>query len=81
MTDSISMISTELRNSIIVTNSEFNKKMQALGIKPLVLSLPVNIDPFQTRALISDQLGDMVLVLTKIVPYKRSKMQLKLPKY
>jgi glycosyltransferase involved in cell wall biosynthesis len=62
-----------MRNSVVVTNSEFSKKAIAieLGIGALVLTPPVNIEPFRTGALISDQREDIVLVLSRIVPYKK----------
>ena len=62
-----------MRNSVIVTNSEFSKDAIAreLGIEALVLTPPVDIEPFRTGALISNQREDIVLVLSRIVPYKK----------
>jgi glycosyltransferase involved in cell wall biosynthesis len=62
-----------MRNSVVVTNSEFSKKAIAgeLGIEALVLTPPVDIEPFRTGALISYQRDDIVLVLSRIVPYKK----------
>jgi glycosyltransferase involved in cell wall biosynthesis len=62
-----------MRNSVVVTNSEFSKKAIAeeLGIEALVLNPPVDIEPFRNAALISNYREDIVLVLSRIVPYKR----------
>jgi glycosyltransferase involved in cell wall biosynthesis len=62
-----------MRNSMVVTNSEFSKKaiLEELGIEALVLSPPVDVEPFRSRALISDHREDIVLVLSRIVPYKK----------
>jgi glycosyltransferase involved in cell wall biosynthesis len=62
-----------MRNSTVVTNSEFSKKaiLEELGIEALVLSPPVDIERFRNRALISKHREDIVLVLSRIVPYKK----------
>lgn len=62
-----------MRSSVVVTNSEFSKKaiLEELGIEALVLSPPVDIEPFRNRALLSNQREDIVLVVSRIVPYKK----------
>jgi glycosyltransferase involved in cell wall biosynthesis len=62
-----------MRNSVVITNSKFSKKAIAeeLEIEALVLNPPVDIEPFRNRALISNQREDIVLVLSRIVPYKK----------
>jgi glycosyltransferase involved in cell wall biosynthesis len=62
-----------MRNSVVITNSGFSKKAIAeeLGIEAQVLSPPVDVEPFRNRALFSNQREDIVLVLSRIVPYKK----------
>lgn len=62
-----------MRNSVVITNSGFSKKAIAeeLGIEAQILNPPVDIEPFRNRALISNQREDIVLVLSRIVPYKK----------
>jgi glycosyltransferase involved in cell wall biosynthesis len=61
-----------IRNSTLITNSEFSKKIifEKLGINAQVLYPPVDIDRFRKRALLSKTRQDTVLVLCRIVPYK-----------
>jgi glycosyltransferase involved in cell wall biosynthesis len=62
-----------MRNSVVLTNSEFSKKaiLQELEIEALVLSPPVEIEPFRNKALLSDHKDNIVLVLARVVPYKK----------
>ena len=61
-----------MRNTTLITNSKFSKKMifEKLGINAQVLYPPVDIDHFRKRALLSKNRQDTVLVLCRIVPYK-----------
>jgi glycosyltransferase involved in cell wall biosynthesis len=62
-----------MRNSVVLTNSEFSKKAIAeeLEIEARVLSPPVDIERFRNGALTSNEREDIVLVLSRIVPYKK----------
>ena len=62
-----------MRNSVVITNSEFSKRVvnSELGIEALVLNPPVDIEPFRKRALRSNQREDTIIVLSRIVPYKK----------
>lgn len=62
-----------IQNSKVLTNSYFSKKAikQKLGIQSQVLSPPVDVEPFRTGALWSGRRKNTVLVLSRIVPYKK----------
>jgi hypothetical protein len=61
-----------VRNTTLITNSKFSKKMilEKLGINAQVLYPPVDTDHFRNRVLLSNNRRDTVLVLCRIVPYK-----------
>jgi glycosyltransferase involved in cell wall biosynthesis len=62
-----------MQNSTVLTNSHFSKKAikRDLGICSKVLSPPVDIEPFRRGALWSGRRKNTVLVLSRIVPYKK----------
>jgi glycosyltransferase involved in cell wall biosynthesis len=76
-----------LRNSMVITNSNFSKeailmtlesKKLATDVHPLIISPPVNVEQFRRAALFSAERGDYILVISRMQPSKRLENAIKL---
>ena len=62
-----------MENSLVLTNSRFSKNAikKALGVEARVLYPPVDTENFRSLALNSNHRDDTILVICRIVPYKK----------
>lgn len=60
-----------MKNSVVLTNSEFSKKAiyKSLGVKARILYPPVETKKFSSFAKLKNR-NDIIIVLSRIVPYK-----------
>ena len=75
-----------MRNSIVITNSEFSRKVivNAIGLDNIrILSPPVDIETFQkvnSKANCEEERKGMILVISRIAPHKKIENAIKLAK-